>query len=132
MEMTNHRTFDPVRAHYAARLCALTDPLGGLGFRRTDVRVERERQARRAVFVATFASLVGAFAAIALGAAPAEEGPAAPPPPRAGPTAIQPGTQPVIAPETNAGAAARIEPPAVQVAQPAMPTRPVHVRTRAS
>lgn len=70
----------------AARVHALSDPLGAKGFRRPAARLERERRARRTVFGAVFATFVAFFWLVAGGRRP----PAPPPPPPAPVSAAAP------------------------------------------
>lgn len=62
------------RAHQRARVQHLTDPLGAMGFRDTGARVRREAAARRALFVATVASVLGGVGILAASALPPAAG----------------------------------------------------------
>lgn len=122
-------TWSPARAQKAVRVRALTDPLGALGFRQTQARIEQERRARRAVFLAALASFVGTFAAITLRAAPPEPRAPAPPADMAGDQRILDRTAATT--RANAAAAPLAPSSSIQLLPP-QPARRVHVRTRAS
>ncbi|HEU0115523.1 MAG TPA: hypothetical protein VFQ80_12645 [Thermomicrobiales bacterium] len=123
-------TFNPARAQKAVRVRALTDPRGALGVRQTGARVERERQARRAVFLATLASFVGTFAAIALRAAP--PAPTAPADAASSDRLVLARAAEATTANTTAAAAPIAQSPSVQVAPPTHPARRMHARTHAS
>ena len=57
-------------ARQRARVQHLTDPLGAMGFRETGVRVRREAAARRTLFVATVAMVMGGVGIISASALP--------------------------------------------------------------
>ena len=142
---------DPERARKAVRVRSLTNPRGAMCFSQARERIERERRARRAVFLAATSAFVASFGAIVLrdgpALAPAADAQVAPPAAVAGSAPrlalaidpVLPGNpdRPVIplpvATATPAVVAAKptAAPPRPQVVV-SKPARRSHVRTQSS